>query len=104
VERKLIVFGQKSAFSLSKAYAALKKQTVGCSGKSYRELERKILVHHNTVKKYLRKMGVHCTAKKSAPKITLDAKLFLCKIDLQMRDGYLTVESNRNVFMSLIVI
>jgi DNA-binding CsgD family transcriptional regulator len=39
--------------------AALKKQTAGRSAKSYRELGRKIQVHHNTVKKYLTKIGVH---------------------------------------------
>jgi hypothetical protein len=36
----------------------LKKQTTGFSAKSYRELKRKIQVHHNTVKKYLTKMRV----------------------------------------------
>jgi hypothetical protein len=49
----------------------LKKQTAGRSAKSYRELGRKIQVHHNTVKKYLTKMGVHRKAKKSAPKTTV---------------------------------
>jgi hypothetical protein len=57
---------KKCAFSSSKVRAALKKQPGGRSAKSYRELGRKIQVHHNTVKKYL--TGVHCKAKKSAPK------------------------------------
>jgi AraC-like DNA-binding protein len=65
VEKK-IGSGKKCAFSSSKVRAALKKQTASRSGKSYRELRRKIQVHHNTVKKYLTKMRVHSKAKKSA--------------------------------------
>jgi hypothetical protein len=48
----------------------LKKQTAGHSTKSYRELGRKIQVHHNTFKKYLTKTRVHRKAKKFAPKTT----------------------------------
>jgi hypothetical protein len=62
--------GRKCALSSSKAPAALRKQTVGCSAKSYRELERKIQGHHNAVKKYLTKKGVHRKAKKFAIKTT----------------------------------
>jgi transposase len=69
VEKK-IGSGKKCALSLSKICVALKKQTAGRNAKSYRELRRKIQVHHNTVKKYLTKMGVHRKAKKSAPKTT----------------------------------
>jgi hypothetical protein len=47
----------------SKVRAALKKQTAGRSAKSYRELGRKIQVHHNTVKLYMTKMRVHCKEK-----------------------------------------
>jgi DNA-binding transcriptional regulator YhcF (GntR family) len=54
---------KKCALSSSKVHAALKKQTAGRSAKSYRELGRKIQVHHKTVKKYLTKMEVHCKAK-----------------------------------------
>jgi hypothetical protein len=43
----------------------LKKQTA-----SWSELGWKIQVHHNTLKNYLTKMGVHRKAKKSAPKPT----------------------------------
>jgi hypothetical protein len=69
VERK-IGSGKKCGFSSSKLRAALKKQTAGRSAKSYRELGRKIQVHHKIVKKYLTKMGVHrkaknCEAKKN---------------------------------------
>jgi hypothetical protein len=63
VEKK-ISSGKKCALSSSKVRAALKKQTAGRSAKSYRELGRKIQVHHNTVKKYLTKMGIHREAKK----------------------------------------
>jgi hypothetical protein len=52
----------------SKARAALKNQTAGFSAKSYHKLGRKIQVHHNTVKMYLTKMGVH--PKKIALKTT----------------------------------
>jgi hypothetical protein len=69
VERK-IGSGKKRALSSSKVRAALKKQTTGRSAKFYRELGRKIQVHHNTVKKYLTKKGGHRKAKKSAPKTT----------------------------------
>jgi hypothetical protein len=61
---------KKCALSSSKVRAALKKQTAGRSPKSYRELERKIQVHHNTIKKYLPKMEVHRKSKKSALKTT----------------------------------
>jgi DNA-binding CsgD family transcriptional regulator len=40
-------------------------KTAGRSAKSYRELSRKIQVHHNTVKKYLTKMEVRRKAKKN---------------------------------------
>jgi hypothetical protein len=82
----------KKKFDLSsfKACAALRKQIAGCSARTYRELGRKIQIHHNTVNKYLTKIDGHCKAKKSAPKTTVirhqsyvdatDAKLFLCKI------------------------
>jgi hypothetical protein len=46
----------------------------GRSAKSYRQLGRKIKVHHNTVKKYWTKMRVHRKAKKSAPKTTARQK------------------------------
>jgi hypothetical protein len=55
---------------MSKVRAALKKQTVCRSAKSYRELGQKIQVNHNSVKKYLTKMGVHRKAKKFALKTT----------------------------------
>jgi DNA-binding transcriptional regulator YhcF (GntR family) len=58
------------ALSSCKIRAALKNHTTGRSAKSYRELGQKIQVHHNTVKKYLTKMGVHHKTKKSAPKTT----------------------------------
>jgi DNA-binding transcriptional regulator YhcF (GntR family) len=48
----------------------LKKQTAGRSAKSYRELGRKIQAHHNTVKKYLKKMEVHRKTQKLVPKTT----------------------------------
>jgi hypothetical protein len=41
--------GKKTALSSSKVRAALRKQTAGSSAKAYRELKRKIQVHHNTV-------------------------------------------------------
>jgi DNA-binding transcriptional regulator YhcF (GntR family) len=66
--------GKKCAFSSSKVRATLKKQTAGCSAKSYRELGQKIQVHHKTVKKYFTKMKVHRKAKKSAPKTTARQK------------------------------
>jgi phage gp16-like protein len=66
-EGRKIGSGKKWALSSSKVRVALKKQTAGRSTKSYRELRRKIQVLHNTVKKYLTKMGVHRKAKKSAP-------------------------------------
>jgi hypothetical protein len=90
----------------------LKKQTAGRSAKSYSELERKTQVQHNTDKnkKYSKQMGVHRKAKKSARfnvRIKIhstskirheapDAKLFLCKIDLQMCDdkSYFTFAGN----------
>jgi hypothetical protein len=73
------------------------KQTAGRSAKSYRESGWKIQVHLNTIKKELTKMVVHHKVKKihtenhSTSTIrhqsnveALDAKLFLCKIHLQM--------------------
>jgi hypothetical protein len=66
VERK-IGSGKKCVLSPS---AALKKQTTGRTAKSYRELGQKIQVHHNTVKKYLTKIEVHCKAQESPPKTT----------------------------------
>jgi DNA-binding transcriptional regulator YhcF (GntR family) len=63
VEKK-IGSGKICALSLSKIRVALKKQTAGRNVKSYRELGWKIQVHHNTVKKYLTKMGNHRKAKK----------------------------------------
>jgi hypothetical protein len=62
VERKNW-FREKCSLSSSKVRAALKKQTAGRSSKSYREMGRMIKVYHNTVKKYLIKIGVHCKAK-----------------------------------------
>jgi hypothetical protein len=96
--------GKKCALSSYKVRAALKKQTVGRSAKSYRELGRKIQVHHNTVKKYLTKMGVHRKAKNSSPKTTarqqsvIKARLklvtpnfFSAKSD---EESYFTVDGN----------
>jgi hypothetical protein len=74
VERKT-GSGKKCSLSSSKVLTALKKQTVGCSAKSYRELGQKIQIHQNSVKKYLTKMVVHRKAKKSAPKTTAQKKV-----------------------------
>jgi hypothetical protein len=74
---KKIGSGKKCALSSSKFRAALKKQTAVHSAKSYRELGRKIQVQHNTVKKYLTKMGVHRKAKKSAPNTTARQKFVI---------------------------
>jgi hypothetical protein len=52
------------------ARATLKKQTVDCSVKSYRELEWKFQVQHNTVTKYLNKIGVQRKAEKPNLKFT----------------------------------
>jgi DNA-binding transcriptional regulator YhcF (GntR family) len=52
VERK-ICSGRKFTLSSIKFRAVWKKQTMGRNAKSYRELGRKILIHPNTVKKYL---------------------------------------------------
>jgi hypothetical protein len=69
VDRK-IGSGKICALSSSKVCAALKKQTAGRSAKLYRELGRKIQVHHDTDKKYLTKMRVHRKAQKPPPKTT----------------------------------
>jgi hypothetical protein len=48
----------------------VEKRTASHSRKWHRKLRQKMQVHHNTVKKYLTKMGVHRKGKKSAPKTT----------------------------------
>jgi hypothetical protein len=45
----------------------VEKRTATHSGKWHRKLRQKMQVHHNTVQKYLTKMGVHRKGKKSAP-------------------------------------
>jgi hypothetical protein len=79
----------------------MKKQTASRSAKLYRELGRKIQVHHNTVKKYLTKMRVHRKAKKIAPKTTahqqsvIKAWLKLLTQNLFTDDeSYFTVDGN----------
>jgi DNA polymerase III alpha subunit (gram-positive type) len=64
VEKK-ISFGQKCAL-----LKIVKKQTADRNVKLYCELMRKIQVDHNTVKKYLAKMEVHCKAEISSSKTT----------------------------------
>jgi hypothetical protein len=59
--------GQKFAPLPSKSCATLKKQTAGCSAKSYRKLGQKIQIHHNTIKKYSKKMKIH---RKATPETT----------------------------------
>jgi DNA-binding transcriptional regulator YhcF (GntR family) len=56
---------------------------VGRSAKSYRELGRKIQIHHNTVKKYLTKMEVRRKAKESAPETTARQQ-FVIKAGLKL--------------------
>jgi hypothetical protein len=74
---------KKCAFSSSKVRAALKKQTPGCSANSYCESGKKIQVYHNTVKKYLTKVGVHHRkAKKSTPKTTTRQSVIKARLKL----------------------
>jgi hypothetical protein len=65
--REKLVPGKNVPFHRLRFVLPWKKQTAGRSAKSYHELGWKIQVHHNTLKKYLTKMGVYRKAKKSAP-------------------------------------
>jgi hypothetical protein len=83
------------------ARAAFKKQIVDCSVKSYRELEWKFQVQHNTVTKYLTKIAVQRKAEnpylkftalqQTVIKATLENLIYKCVI---VDEFFFTVEGN----------
>lgn len=83
--------GRKCSLQDSKVRSKLKGETVGCSGKSYRQLGKKYNCDKNTIKKYLESMGVQRKKKKIAPFTTAKQQKVI---------KYRLCELSRNYFSS----